>query len=172
MVLKAGLSKGAWVVHAYHGVGQIKGVDKRTLEGETKKYYRIETAESAYWLPIEQADDVEHIRPLASKSTFSRALSTIRKKPEELNEDHKKRAREISDRLGEGTVVSLARLIRDLHGKKYTDRLNLNEENTFERVKKQFVLEWAVAAELKAQDAVSKLEQALEISVEKLPQPQ
>jgi RNA polymerase-interacting CarD/CdnL/TRCF family regulator len=35
-------SKGDWIVHAYYGVGQVKGIEKKELEGEKKLFFKVD----------------------------------------------------------------------------------------------------------------------------------
>ena len=81
-------SKGAWIVHTYHGVGQIKGKEKIILEGEKKSFFKVKTFYGVYWLTVKNID-CNRIRPLASQYQISRALTLTRKAPKELPNDHK-----------------------------------------------------------------------------------
>jgi RNA polymerase-interacting CarD/CdnL/TRCF family regulator len=36
----ATFSKGEWIVHARYGVGQVKGIEKKELEGEQKLFLK------------------------------------------------------------------------------------------------------------------------------------
>jgi RNA polymerase-interacting CarD/CdnL/TRCF family regulator len=161
-------SEGDWIVHAYYGVGQVKGRDKKSLGGEKQSFFKVKTFNSVYWLPIKKAD-VDHIRPLASLYQIRRALSLIRKAPEELSNDYKIRGKAISKALRDVSLYAKARMIRDLHGKKFTSKLNISDQEALEKMKKQFLIEWAVVKENDPQELEEKLRQALHTSIEKAP---
>jgi RNA polymerase-interacting CarD/CdnL/TRCF family regulator len=160
-------SKGDWIVHAQYGVGEVRGVDSKSLNGEEKRYLRVKTLDGEYWLPSDRTD-VDYIRPVASSETFRGAMTTIRKEPEPLNGDHKVRAREISAQLETGALIRIARLIRDLYGRGRIDKLNMSEEDTYNRIRKRFIDEWVIAAGLARDEAEHRLDEALELSVNKV----
>ena len=56
-------SKGEWIVHHYYGVGQVKGIEKKVLDGSKVAYYRVKTRNSQYWVPVESEDN-SRLRPL------------------------------------------------------------------------------------------------------------
>jgi RNA polymerase-interacting CarD/CdnL/TRCF family regulator len=160
-------SKGDWIVHAQYGVGEVKGVDRKKLSGVEKRYLRVKTLDGEYWLPSDRTN-VDYIRPVASSETFRGAMTTIRRSPEPLNGDHKVRAREISAQLETGALIRIARLIRDLYGRGRIDKLNMSEEDTFHRIRKRFIDEWVIAAGLEREVAEQRLDEALDISVNKV----
>jgi RNA polymerase-interacting CarD/CdnL/TRCF family regulator len=159
--------QGDWIVHAQYGVGEVRGVDRKTMNGVEITYLRVRTSNGEYWLPREHTD-VDYIRPVSSTSTFRKALSTIRKKPEELDKDHKARAKEIANYLATGALIRVARLIRDLHGRARTQKLNMSEEDVLIRIRNRFIDEWVVAARIDKRKAEAKLDEALNDSVSKL----
>ena len=112
--------------------------------------------------------DVGYIRPIASSETFRGAMTVIRKSPEPLNGDHKLRAKEISAQLENGALIRIARLIRDLYGRGRIEKLNMSEEDTFNRIRKRFIDEWVIASGLERDVAEQRLDEALEHSVNKV----
>ncbi|HUF38100.1 MAG TPA: CarD family transcriptional regulator [Anaerolineales bacterium] len=160
-------SKGDWIVHAQYGVGEVKGVDSKSLNGQEKRYLRVQTLDGEYWLPSDRMN-VDYIRPIASSETFRGAMTTIRKSPEPLNGDHKVRAKEISAQLENGALIRVARLIRDLYGRGRIEKLNMSEEDTYNRIRKRFIDEWVIAAGLEREEAEQRLEEALVLSVKKV----
>ena len=161
-------STGDWIVHAYYGVGQVKGRDKKTLAGEKQSFFKVKTFNGVYWLPTKKAD-VDHIRPLASQTQIRRALSLIRKAPKILPADYKIRGKKISQALRDVSLYAKARMIRDLNGKKFSSSLNISDQEALEKMKKQFLNEWAVVKEEDKRQLEQKLNQALHTSIEKAP---
>jgi RNA polymerase-interacting CarD/CdnL/TRCF family regulator len=159
-------SKGDWIVHAYHGIGQVKGKDKKTVEGEKQTFIRVEISDGQYWLPIANID-ANYIRPLASRDQIKQALNLIRRPPQELLEDHKQRGNEISQILKDVSLYSTARLIRDLHGRRVSSKLNSNEENALKKMKKQFLNEWSVIYGEGQETLEKKLTNALKTGIQK-----
>lgn len=160
--------EGDWIVHAHYGVGEVKGIDLKQLDGKEIKYLRVKTLEGEYWLPTNRTD-VDYIRPVASSETFRGAMTTIRKTPEPLSGDHKQRGKEISLQLETGALIRIARLIRDLHGRGKIEKLNMSEEDTLYRIRKRFIDEWVISADIDRATAEQKLDDALTQSIGKLP---
>ena len=160
-------SKGDWIVHAHYGVGQVKGIEKKTLDGENKLFFKVKTFDGVYWLSVVRTD-VEYIRPITSEHQIKRALTIIRKPPEKLPENHTHRNKAISDALGDPSIYAKARMIRDLNGKQHVSRLNFTEEDAFLKMKKQLLNEWSIVEEKDREILEEKLEKALETSVDKI----
>jgi len=160
-------STGDWIVHARYGVGQVKGIEKKVLDGEKKLFFKVKTFDGVYWLSVVRTD-VEYIRPITSEHQIRRALTTIRKPPEELPKDHNMRNKVIIEALKDPSLYTKACMIRDLNGKQQESRLNFTEEDAFLKMKKQLLNEWSVVENLDREILEEKLEKALETSVEKI----
>ena len=62
--------RGDWIVPKHYGVGQIKGVEQRSISGETTQYCRICADNSTFWVPLDMLD--QFLRPLVHlKSGFA-----------------------------------------------------------------------------------------------------
>jgi len=162
-------STGDWIVHAHYGVGQVKGIEKKILEGEKKLFFKVKTFDGVYWLSVVRTD-VEYIRPITSEYQLKRALTIIRRPPKELPENHSQRNKTISEALKDPSIYTKARMIRDLNGKQQDSKLNFTEEDAFVKMKKQLLNEWSVVQEVERDVLEEKLEKALTTSVEKITQ--
>ena len=160
-------SKGDWIVHARYGVGQVKGVEKKELEGEKKLFFKVKTFDGVYWLSVVRTD-VEYIRPITTEYQIRRALTIIRKPPEKLPENHTKRNKIITETLKSSSLYPKARMIRDLNGKQQESKLNFTEEDAFLVLKKQLLNEWSVVQDVDREVLKEKLDQALETSIGKI----
>ncbi len=163
----ATFSKGDWIVHARYGVGQVKGLEKKELEGEKKLFFKVKTFDGVYWLSAVRTD-AEHIRPITSENQIKRALTIIRRPPKELPENHTLRHKLVIETLKDPSLYPKARMIRDLNGKQYETKLNFTEEDAFLMLKKQLLNEWSVIQDTDRSILEKKLDQALETSIEKI----
>jgi RNA polymerase-interacting CarD/CdnL/TRCF family regulator len=163
----ATFSKGDWIVHARYGVGQVKGLEKKELEGEKRLFFKVKTFDGIYWLSAVRTD-AEHIRPVTSEYQIKRALTIIRRPPKELPENHTQRSKLITERLRDPSLYPKARMIRDLNGKQHETKLNFTEEDAFLLLKKQLLNEWSVVQDEDRDVLEEKLDQALETSIEKI----
>jgi RNA polymerase-interacting CarD/CdnL/TRCF family regulator len=158
------ISKDMWVVHTDHGVGQVKGKDEKVLGGNRQAFFKVRTSKYLYRLPVSRID-TDRIRPLSSKHQLRRALTLIRKSPNNLPQDQKQRDKEVFNALKDISLYSKARMIRDLNGKKETSKLNVGEKKVFEKIKKHFLDEWLVVVGEDHETLEGRLEKVLEISV-------
>jgi len=162
-------SKGDWIVHAHYGVGQVKGIEKKELDGEQKVFFRVKTFEGVYWLSVVKTD-VEYIRPITSEHQIRRALTMLRKPPEKLPENHTQRNKLVTEAVKDPSIYPKARMIRDLNGKQQESKLNFTEEDAFLKMKKQLLTEWSVVKGMDREILEEKLDKALETSVGKIPE--
>ncbi len=160
-------SKGDWIVHAHYGVGQVRGIEKKELDGEKKIFFRVKTFDSVYWLSVAKAN-VDYIRPVTSEYQIQRALTMIRKPPKKLPENHTKRNKLITGVVRDPSLYSKARMIRDLNGKQQESKLNFTEEDAFLKLKKQLLNEWCIVKDMEREVLEERLDKALETSFEKL----
>ena len=159
-------SKGDWIVHAHYGVGQVKGIEKKELEGEKKLFFKVKTFDGVYWLSVVKTN-VEYIRPIMSEHQIRRALTIIRRPPKNLPENHAQRHKAISDAMKAPALYTKARMIRDLNGKQQVSKLNFSEEDALLKMKKQLLNEWSVVEDLDRRILEERLNKALETSIEK-----
>jgi len=156
--------KGDWIVHANYGVGQVRELEKKELEGEKKAFYRVRTFNGEYWLSVTRTD-VEYIRPITSEYKINRALTMIRQTPEILPENHTERSKVIKEAIKDPSLYTKACMIRDLHGKDQESKLNFTEEDALLKMKKQFLNEWSVIKDVDKEILEEKLDKALDASI-------
>jgi len=154
------------IVHAAHGVGTIKGMTTKVIDGHKKIFYTVKTDKLTYWIPAKEPN-TERIRKLRAPSTFQSVLTLIRKKPRKLPNNFRSRLKHVNEELAKCSLKSNAELIRDLHGRNMEKSLHINESRIFEKLKKQFITEWSISAGIEEEEAYQKLEDALSESFEK-----
>jgi len=161
------LKTGDFIVHAAHGIGEVKGTDIKELRGSRKTYYKVKTQDLIYWLPVENSNS-DRVRNVCAPSTFSKALSLIRTKPDKLNNNFRIRVNQIKNELAKCSLSGNARLMRDLNARHACKELHINELRILDKLKDNFISEYSVACDLVPEEAESRLESALAEGVEKL----
>lgn len=156
-------TKGDWIVHAHYGVGQVRELERKELDGKKRIFHRVRTFDGEYWLSV-SATDVEYIRPIASEYQIKRALTMVRTTPEELPDSHNLRGKVISEAIKDPSLYAKACMIRDLHGREKEFKLNFAEENALSKMKKQFLDEWSVIKSVEREILEEKLDEALNTS--------
>jgi RNA polymerase-interacting CarD/CdnL/TRCF family regulator len=157
---KNGLTKGDWLYHPYHGVGQIVKVEKKELAGQESKYYRVETGDSTFWIPVSHAEE-SRVRPVVSRSRFRKALRLLRKAPQEMAPNYRTRKSRIENVKSEGSLREIVRMVRDLAGKRRESSLNTTEQQAYRHFKQSLIDEWTVVEGLTRDEAKSELRKML-----------
>jgi len=138
-------SEGDWVFHLYHGVGQVKGTEEKTLGEETKKYYKVEADKGTFWVAISKTES-DRIRLVADEEMLQKALDTLNTSPQMMSEKHTTRKARITQVIKEGDLISFCSLLRDLQARRVADKLNTTEQRAHQRLKKRITAEWAASS--------------------------
>lgn len=161
----SGLAIGDWVVHLYHGVGQIKKIEKKILNGNAQDYYMVKTYNSVFWVPVSNLNN-ERIRPLTSPNELRKALKILQKPPQEMDTNHNKRKNRIKTVKSDGSLQSTLRLVRDLSAREAEKKLNTTEKRAFERLKDHVLREWATCMHIDPEEAGKRLNSMLHQCIE------
>lgn len=154
---------GDWIVHQHYGMGQIKKTEIKPMHGEDMECYRVRTKDGVFWFPADQ-DDNPRIRPVASREVLKRGLEVLNKPPRNFDADYKEVRKRINDVKSEGSIVSIARLLRDLSARSAVKKLNDLEEQTLRSFTDQFLKEWTMCMEIGPGAAQKQLETFLQQS--------
>lgn len=154
-------ARGDWIVHLYHGVGQIVGIEKKYLEGEIVSYFKVKTRDSTFWVPVKQVDNVR-IRRIASRKDIQEVLNILKRKPRAMSDDHAQRKSRISSVKEDGTLAAMARMVRDLTARQKQTRLNDSEERALNWFTERLLSEWATCFGIRLEEARKRLSQILQ----------
>jgi RNA polymerase-interacting CarD/CdnL/TRCF family regulator len=154
-------SIGDWVVHRFHGVGQVSKVEKKKLGGETSEYFRVEGEETVFWIPVENAIN-ERIRPLVTKKELGEAIKVLSKAPRQMEKDFRQRQSRIKLVKSEGSLNSICKIVRDLMGRKREKGLNESEAHALRFFRDLLLNEWAICVDKSMDDVVQQFRQALD----------
>jgi CarD family transcriptional regulator len=153
-------SRGSWIVHSSYGVGKVKKIEKKRINGKKKEFYRIEADETTYWVPVEKASE-SPIRPVASRAYLSRMLNLLKKESKEMDSNFKIRQNRIKEVLTTCNLRQMVRLLRDLWVRSQEKKLSDTELNALHRVMNNLVVELSIVEGISEQKASSKLREKL-----------
>ena len=152
---------GMWVVHASYGIGKIKRIVKKNISGTPKRYYKIVTENSTYWMPVEQMDSTD-IRPITPVEELLKAIAVLEAVPEEMSSDHKVRQKRIQKVLNANAPYLMACMLRDLTAYwREKGPANAHERQAFQSLRGRLAAEWSIAARTNQDDTVRKINIAL-----------
>ncbi|MBS1250245.1 MAG: hypothetical protein MAG431_01836 [Chloroflexi bacterium] len=138
-------SEGDWVFHLHHGVGQITGIEEKTLGDKTQKYYEVEARKGTFWISINKAES-DRIRPVVNQEELEEALRIIKAPPQTMADKHTSRKSRISQVTNEGELSDFCALLRDLQARRVADKLNTTEQRAHRRLKKRIASEWSASS--------------------------
>ncbi len=149
-------SRGDWIVHSYYGVGKVKKIEKKKIDGEKKKFYRVESDMTTYWIPLEGASE-SHIRAAATRTSLRRALNLLTQKPAEMDAHFKARQSRIEEVLANCNLREMIKLVRDLWARGQVEKLGALELSALQQAMDNLVVEIALAEGICNMEASSKL---------------
>jgi RNA polymerase-interacting CarD/CdnL/TRCF family regulator len=158
-------SRGNWVVHPHYGVGKVQKIKKKKINGNRKKFYRIESDDTIYWVAVESADE-SPIRKVASRTSLYRALKILKQKPKKMNFNFKARQNRINKVLAKANLRETTKMVRDLWARSQEDQLNNTELNGLQHGMNSLIQELAIAQDVSTTAASSKLKDILDEQID------
>jgi CarD family transcriptional regulator len=155
-------SEGDWLVHSVFGIGQIKGIEEKNISGANSVYFRIQTFNSTYWVPVDRVDS-EKVRPVATLEEFELAIAILQRPPKAMPADHKVRKTHMERVQEQNMPQEMARLMRDLRARQRDKGVyHLDENNAIRTLKQRLADEWSVITGETIENATSNLDALLD----------
>lgn len=151
---------GDQVIHAIYGLGVVMKLDEKEISGQTSIYYVVQIRDLTLWVPANESG--EHcLRFLTPTDDFENIFHILASPGEPLSVDRYERRTQLMQRLKEGTLESISRIIRDLILYKRSKKMNDNDTTTLNRARTLLLNEWSVALSVPIQDAEQALKDLL-----------
>jgi CarD family transcriptional regulator len=157
---KRAYSRGDWIVHLIHGIGQVQRMEKKALGGKKKKYFRVENKNCVFWVPVEQTEQ-SRVRPVASPYQLRKALKTLKQPPRDDIFNSKQRQEWIKEARSNGSLTMICELVRDLAALQDEKSLGENDRRNLDFFKKLLLQEWSISADMPVEDAKHQLRDLL-----------
>jgi RNA polymerase-interacting CarD/CdnL/TRCF family regulator len=159
--------RGDWIVHRHYGVGQIKGMEQRSISGETTRYCRISADNSTFWVPLEMLD--QYLRPLVTQNECQEIVHILQRPPRKMHRNFRKRQSRIREVKKSDSLLDMARLIRDLEARSTHTNLNGTEQSALRDLKRRFLSEWRTSMGYEESEAKRRLKAILDFDEEPVP---
>ena len=146
---------GEKVVYPAHGVGVIESVQSRTIAGTEKKFYMLRFLESdmTIMVPMENVASVG-LRRIIGKDMVSKVYKILRDKKVEIDQQTwNRRYREYTEKIKTGSVLEIAKVLRDLFVLKGDKELSFGERKMLDTARNLLVKELAIALD-RTEDSV------------------
>ena len=145
--LSAEFKVGEKVVYPAHGVGVIESLQVRNVSGTQKKFYmlRIVDSEMTIMIPTENVQTVG-LRRIIGKDMVTKVYKILREKKVEVDQQTwNRRYREYTEKIKTGSVLEIAKVLRDLFVLKADKELSFGERKMLDTARNLLVKELAIA---------------------------
>jgi len=138
---------GEKVVYPAHGVGVIERVEARVVSGTQKTFYmlRILDSDMTIMIPTENVEQVG-LRRVIGKDMVSKVYKILRERKVEVDQQTwNRRYREYTEKIKTGSVLEIAKVLRDLFVLKGDKELSFGERKMLDTARNLLVKELSIA---------------------------
>jgi len=138
---------GEKVVYPAHGFGVIEGVQTKVISGSERKFYmlRIIDSDMTIMIPTENVNSVG-LRRIIGKDMVAKVYRILRDKKVEIDQQTwNRRYREYTEKIKTGSVLEIAKVLRDLFVLKGDKELSFGERKMLDTARNLLVKELAIA---------------------------
>lgn len=147
-------------VYPAHGVGQVTGIEEKSVAGCTEKFYvlKILGNDMTILVPSSRVEKVG-MRNIISESQVNRVFNILKDRAIQIDQQTwNRRYREYMDKIKTGSVYEIAEVIRDLYILKDDKELSFGERKMLDMAKSLLVKELSIARRKKEKDIEDELE--------------
>lgn len=148
---------GDQVIHKSYGPGEILQLDEKQISGRKETYYMVQTSNLTLWVPVTE-EGPSSLRLVTPVSEFKKLFFILKEEGEHLPEDRFERKQQLQERLKDGNLASICRVVRDLHELGRIKKLNEYDSALMERAKNFLLNEWVIAFSIPRQQAEKELQ--------------
>ena len=157
------------VIYPNQGVGLIEEVFSSSIGGQKGEYYRLrlEANNSLVMIPVTNASKIG-VRRLCSKKDLKKLFKVLDSEVVDTGRDWKNRYKDNVEKMMTGSIVDVARVLKNLHYLSTQKPLSFREKKMYDRARQLVVSEIATVQEKDADDVEAMLEKRLLESVQLL----
>jgi CarD family transcriptional regulator len=138
---------GEKVVYPAHGVGEIEAIRSHVISGSEKKFYmlRILETDMKIMIPIDNVDSVG-LRKIIDRAMVTKVYKVLRQKKVETDQQTwNRRYREYTEKIKTGSILEIAKVLRDLFVLKGDKELSFGERKMLDTARNLLVKELSIA---------------------------
>ena len=151
---------GDQVIHWTLGLGEVIGLEERSLSGESALYYLVRIKDLTVFVPADHGTECR-LRAPAAKRDFKKMLVILSQPGTELAENRFERKAALRKEMADGSPESIFRVVRDLTSRARTKNLNDDDRNILERALSLLRSEMALALSVHPEQADQELQKHL-----------
>ena len=147
-------------IHWSFGPGEIIQVDEKEVSGRKDFYYIVQTHNLTLWVPVNGSGEGS-LRFLTPRSEFDQLFEILTSPGGGLPEDRLVRKTMLTERLRDGRLDSICKVVRDLNFLSRSKKLNEYDNAILERDKISLLDEGSLAWSIPVQQAEKELHDLL-----------
>ena len=150
---------GEKVVYPAHGVGVIQSIQTKVVSGTEKTFYmlRILDSDMTIMIPTENVQSVG-LRRIIGKDMVAKVYKILRDKKVEIDQQTwNRRYREYTEKIKTGSVLEIAKVLRDLFVLKGDKELSFGERKMLDTARNLLVKELAIAKSFSEEKIMEEL---------------
>lgn len=151
---------GEWVVHCVHGLGQVLGIEERTMNDRQTMYYVVQASDLTIWVPVDK-DIKSRLRAPSNAAEFRKIIAILSEPAEALPDDYRQRNEQLHTRLKEGSASSWCKVLRDLTAFRRDRAWSDHDQALIKSVRKMLIAEWSFSLSITAEQAETDLHRTL-----------
>ena len=152
---------GELAVYPAHGVGEIKAIESRVVNGEKHDFYIMKVLENGMviMIPISNVESVG-LRDIIDKKEIPKVYEIMKFRKDGLpdNQTWNRRYREYMDKIKTGSLYDVAEVFRDLFLLKLTKDLSFGERKLYDTAQVLLVRELSTAKNTDEDTIISEIE--------------
>ena len=154
--------KGDHVVYPMHGVGEIVGIEKKTILNKTHEYCIIEliNTQMTVMVPLDKAKKVG-LRPIISKKDVKKVIDLLKEEHTDYEEDWKIRYQNNLLKIKSGSISSVAEVCRNLYKRARDKELSIMERKLYESAYSLVINEISLAKRIELEYASNMISEVL-----------
>ncbi len=138
---------GEKVVYPAHGVGEIQAIRTQVISGTEKRFYmlRILDTDMKIMIPTDHVQSVG-LRKVIDRQMVSQVYRVLRQKKIEADQQTwNRRYREYTEKIKTGSILEIAKVLRDLFVLKGDKELSFGERKMLDTARNLLVKELSIA---------------------------
>jgi RNA polymerase-interacting CarD/CdnL/TRCF family regulator len=149
------------VIHCTFGLGEITDIEEKTINGHLTNCYVVHFSDMTVWVPTVDPEQ-NSLRVPTPPEEFMKTLPILTSPNENLLEDRVLRKNQLMERLKDGQLASICRVVRDLKFYQRNSKLNDQEKSILERAVNSLLTEWTVSMGTPQHQAYQAMESMLQ----------
>lgn len=163
---------GEKVVYPNHGVATVETISSRTFAGHHERYYllRLSSTSMTVLVPFSHVEELR-LRKVTRNGELQRVVNFLSEGRCRTYSDWKDRYKENTEKMAEGSLLSVAEVLKSLLILQTQKTLSFREKKMLDRARHMLITELSTSRGLCEQEAAKLLDKALAKADLRLPEP-